>query len=148
VIAPRYRRWLLWPLFALLASCGMLSTTPIADRAIDLNGHCAQTDEAGYRENATLRVQGNAVQAMSWQVQVGRRGGCRFELGEFTQTRLRPHAELIARDGSGCKLMVWQEPRKISLAHAGCERHCTGGVYEDTYPVMFDPATGGCARTQ
>ncbi len=142
------RHLLLWSLGLLLASCGMLPTTPIADRAINLNGHCAQTEEDGYRENATLRVQANAVQAMSWQVQVGRRGSCRFELGDFTQTKLRPHAELIARDGSGCKLMVWQEPRKISLAHAGCERRCTAGIYEQTYPVMFDPVSGGCARTQ
>ena len=88
----------------------------------------------------------NVVQALSWRLWVGSRGSCSFEQSEFRQTRLRPHIELAARDGSGCKLMVWQEPRRVTLAHAGCERHCTPGIYEQAMPVMFDPATGGCAR--
>ena len=77
-----------------------------------------------------------------------KRRGQSVEFADFRQTQLRTHAELLARDGSGCKLMIWQEPRKISLAHAGCERRCTAGIYEDVYPVMFDPGTGGCASLQ
>jgi len=135
-----------------LAGCGALTRggapaagpAPIADRPITLNGACSQTEDDGFREQAVLTVDANRVDALSWQIWVGKRGTCRFELAEFRQTRSRPSIELLARDGSGCKLMVWQDPRRITLAHAGCEQRCTPGVYEEAWPVMFDPGSGRC----
>ena len=76
----------------------------------------------------------------------GRRVSRNFERTYFLQVKSRPHVELLERDGSGCKLMVWRDLRRITMGHAGCERHCTPGVYDKAWPVMFDPATGGCAR--
>ena len=148
------RRWraLLALGLAVLAGCSLAPggpsrpAPPIADRPIQLAGRCAQTEEDGFREQATLTVRDNVVQALSWRLWVGNRGSCSFDHSEFRQTRLRPHVELAARDGSGCRLMIWQEPRRVTLAHAGCERRCTPGIYEQAMPVMFDPATGGCAR--
>jgi len=120
--------------------------TPIADRPIDLDGNCMQTDEAGFREQATLVVRDSVVHALSWRLWVGRRGQCSFEQADFRQTQRRPHIELLARDGSGCRLMVWQDPRRVTLAHGGCERYCTPGIYDEAWPVMFDARSGGCAR--
>lgn len=125
---------------------GARPPAPIADRPINLQGQCAQTEEDGFREQATLQVRDNQVQALSWQLWVGRRGSCRFEMSEFRQTKARPHIEMQATDGSACRLMVWQDPRRITLAHAACEKRCTGGIYEQAWPVMFDPGTGRCAR--
>ncbi|MCZ7560131.1 MAG: hypothetical protein M5U30_08890 [Burkholderiaceae bacterium] len=119
---------------------------PIADRPINLDGYCNETEEDGFHENARLVVRDNQVQQLSWQMQIGRRGSCSFELASFRQTRSRPHVELAERDGKGCKLMIWQDPRRITMGHAGCEKHCTPGVYDKAWPVMFDPGTGGCAR--
>ncbi|HVL55546.1 MAG TPA: hypothetical protein VM491_03520 [Burkholderiaceae bacterium] len=129
-----------------LAGCAAPRPTPIADRPINVDGRCVQAEPDGFREQATLRVHENRVSALSWQLWVGKRGSCRFELEEFRQTRLRPSVELQALDGSGCKLLVWQEPRRVTLAHAGCEQRCTPGIYDDAWPVMFEPATGRCAR--
>lgn len=138
---------------ALLASCGLMPDfrpappTPIADRGIDLDGYCAQTEEDGFRERARLLVRDNRVQALSWEITIGRKGSCRFELAEFSQTKTRPHIELLARDGSGCRLMVWQEPRRITLAHSNCANRCVPrGIDDQAWPAMFDPRTGGCAR--
>lgn len=135
---------------ALLASCapgrGPVRPPPIADRPIDLAGRCAQTEADGFREEATLRVSANQVQALDWRLWVGRRGSCSFSLDQFRQTKARPHIELAARDGSACRLMVWQDPRRVTLAHAGCEARCTGGIYEEAWPVAFDPGTGGCGK--
>lgn len=148
----RSARWLLAFGLLWLAGCAMLpggrpgAPAPIADRPIELDGRCAQTEEDGFRERATLKVRDNVVQSLSWQLWVGNRGSCSFEQAEFRQTQRRPHIELAARDGSGCRLMVWQDPRRVTLAHAGCARRCTAGIYEQAMPVMFDPATGGCAR--
>ncbi|HQN12716.1 MAG TPA: hypothetical protein PK072_03125 [Quisquiliibacterium sp.] len=119
---------------------------PIADRPINLQGQCAQTEEDGFREQATLQLRDNQVQALSWQLWVGRRGSCRFEMADFRQTKARPHIEMQATDGSACRLMVWQDPRRITLAHASCEKRCTPGIYDQAWPVMFDPVSGRCAR--
>lgn len=151
----RSGRWLWLIALFWLGACSMLPSVirpgvppaPIADRAIDLDGKCVQSEDDGFREQATLRVRDSLVQSMSWRLWVGTRGSCSFELAEFRQTRRRPHVELAARDGSGCRLMIWQDPRRVTLAHAGCERRCTPGIYEQAWPVMFDPATGACARS-
>jgi hypothetical protein len=120
---------------------------PIADQRIELAGRCNQVDVDGFGEDAVLDVDDNRVTALEWTIRVGKRGTCTFRGDEFRQTKSRPHIELVARDGSGCKLMVWQEPRRVTLGHAGCERWCSPRtIYDKAWPVMFDPRTGGCAR--
>jgi hypothetical protein len=131
-------------ILALLSAC---STTrrPIAYHPITIDAHCAQREEDGFREDARLVVDDNKVKAIDWQLWVGQRGSCRFSLTDFRQTREKPQIELSARDGSACKLLVWQEPGHVTLAHADCEARCTPGIYEEAWPVLFDPANGSCA---
>ncbi|MGH8786790.1 MAG: hypothetical protein ACREYA_17110 [Cupriavidus necator] len=121
---------------------------PIASRDIDLAGDCRRTEEDGFREDAQLRVSDNSVQQLSWKLWVGKRGSCSFNLADFRQVQKRPHIELRANDGSGCKLMVWQDPRRVTLAHANCQQRCSPGIYEEAWPVMFEPGSGACARTR
>ncbi|WP_420994667.1 hypothetical protein ACKI2N_000870 [Cupriavidus sp. 30B13] len=152
------RRWLARiaagvALGAALAACIPLPRfggrpTPIASRDIDLAGDCRRTEEDGFREDAQLRVADNTVQQLSWKLWVGKRGSCSFNLAEFRQTQKKPHIELRANDGSACKLMVWQDPRRVTLAHANCQQRCSPGIYEEAWPVMFEPGTGGCAQTR
>ncbi len=120
--------------------------TPIADRAINVAGNCSQTEEDGFRENAQVQIDNNQVRSLSWKIWVGKRGQCSFEGTDFSQTQSRPHIELMAKDGSGCKLMVWQTPQRVTLAHSDCQKRCTAGIYDDAWPVMFHPQTGACAR--
>ena len=130
----------------LLAGCGWTSKpTPIAYRPITIDARCAQREEDGFREDARLVVDGNRVRALDWRLWVGQRGTCAFRLADFRQTRERPQVELLAEDGSGCRLFVWQEPRRVTLAHNGCEARCTPGVHDEAWPVSFDPSSGGCA---
>jgi hypothetical protein len=140
----------------LLSSCGALPgggifdgrpAAPIADRDIDLVGQCSQTEDDGFRERARLVVNDNRVEDLSWEIGIGRRGTCRFELADFEQTKRRPHIEMRARDRSGCKLMVWQDPRRVTLAHDNCASRCTPrSIHAEAWPVMFDPRTGACAQ--
>lgn len=122
--------------------------TPIAAREINMSGTCKRTEEDGFREDAVVRVSHNAVQTLSWKLWVSRKGSCRFDLEQFKQVQQTPHIELHAVDGGGCKLMVWQDPRRITLAHARCEKYCTPGIYEQAWPVLFDPRNGGCAQVR
>jgi hypothetical protein len=119
--------------------------TRIADQKIDLAGSCTQTEEDGYREQATLTVRDNQVQSMAWQLWVGKKGTCKFDFADFVQVKTRPSIELNARNGSGCKLVIYQDPRRVSLGFADCQKYCTGTIYDEAFPVMFDPKTGACA---
>ena len=119
--------------------------TPIAYHPITIDAHCAQREEDGFREQASLTVDDNRVRALDWQLWVGQRGSCRFALADFRQTREKPQVELLAKDGSRCKLFVWQQPGRVTLAHADCEARCTAGIYDEAWPVSFDPSSGRCA---
>ncbi len=132
---------------AVLGACAAPpSRTPIRDAGpLNLQGSCSQSEPDGFRENARLSVDRGTVQALEWDIQVGRRGRCSFRFADFRQVRSRPHIELQALDRSGCKLLVYQDPRRVTLGHAGCAARCTGGVEGEAWPVMFDPRTGGCA---
>lgn len=109
------------------------------------NGYCQQREDDGFQERATLRITNRQVQTLNWRSVIGRKGSCQFDLGDFRQTKNRPHLELLANDGSGCKLMIYQDARRVTLAHAACQKRCTPGVYDQAWPVMFDPASGQCA---
>jgi hypothetical protein len=122
------------------------SKAPIADRPINVAGNCSQTEEDGFRESAQVQIDNNEVRALTWKLWVGKKGQCSFEGTDFSQSQSRPHIELLAKDGSGCKLMIWQTPQRVTLAHANCQKRCTAGVYDDAWPVMFHPQTGACAR--
>ncbi len=126
-------------------NAGSRTLPPIADKVITLAGSCTQTEEDGFREQAVLTVDKNEVRNMSWQITVGKRGSCQFDMKEFAQTQKSPHIELQAKDGSKCRLLVWQTPDRVTLAHSNCQKHCTAGIYDDAWPVMFNPKTGACA---
>jgi hypothetical protein len=122
------------------------SASPIPDQAIHLIAHCAQTEEDGFREDATLEVQNNVVAKLSWKLWVGKRGSCHFELGGLTQTRRHPFIELQSLTESACRLMIWQERGRVTISHANCPAQCTPGVAERAWPVSFDSAGGGCSK--
>ena len=133
-------------LVAGLAACAGAPRTPVpASGPLTLQGSCSQVD-GGFREQARLVVERNAVRALDWQIWVGNRGTCSFRLDEFRQTKSSPHVELLALDRSGCKLVIYQDPRRVTLGHAGCESRCTNGIHEEAWPVMFDPRSGDCAN--
>lgn len=119
--------------------------TPIAYHPITIDAHCTQREEDGFREDARLVIDDNRVRAIDWTLWVGQRGSCHFALDDFRQTREKPQVELTTRNGDGCRLFVWQEPGRVTLAHAACEAHCTAGIYEEAWPALFDPSSGGCA---
>ena len=133
----------------LLAGCAgpRGGLAPIADRPIQLDARCQSIGQTGLRESSRLLVQASSVGELSWAIDGEARGHCRFDLEAFRQTRARPHIELVARDGSGCTLMIWRDPRHITLSHAGCERRCSAALLADALPVLFDPERGSCAAS-
>lgn len=171
-IQQRIGTWLATGLCAvLMAACSVLPELPLPGRSSqpapqpsrpaaqaparpapsisDFSGSCQQTEDDGFSENARLSIVKGQVQALDWQIRVGRRGQCTFKLKDFRQTRQSPHIELKARAGgrrSSCKLLVYSETRRVTLAHSGCDAFCSKpGLSEEAWPVMFNPESGRCA---
>ncbi|MEZ5650808.1 MAG: hypothetical protein R3E87_09705 [Burkholderiaceae bacterium] len=115
---------------------------------LNLVGRCTQREIDGFAEDANIHVSNGEVRELNWLITIGKRGSCRFRADQFRQTRTSPTVEMLARDGSGCKLMMWGDPRRITLAHAGCATYCSKGIYDKAWPVMFDPLTGRCADAE
>ncbi len=114
-------------------------------RGINLVGSCKQTEVDGFAEDAQVKILDGEVQSLVWKIKIGRKGSCAFDGTAFRQTKTSPSIEMLARDGSGCRLLMWSDSRRITLAHNGCTKSCTAGVYDKAWPVMFDPRSGGCA---
>jgi len=135
------------PMQRTLPSGAAVKAAPRGD-GLNLVGRCAQREVDGFAEDASLQLTRGEVRELNWSITIGKRGSCQFRGEEFRQTKTSPTVEMLARDGSGCKLMVWGDPRRITLAHAGCAKFCSPGVYDQAWPVMFDPRTGRCADTE
>jgi hypothetical protein len=120
--------------------------TPIAAHDISLAGTCRRTEDDGFREDAVMRVVSNDVKSLKWKLWVSKRGTCQFDLADFKQVQKTPHIVLEATDGTQCKLLIWQDPRRVTLAHANCQQRCTPGIYEQAWPVLFNPRNGACAE--
>lgn len=148
----RGARWMPGIALVLAVALGLVgcASTPVpgASPVTDLAGRCSQTEEDGYREDARLDIRDGRVEQLVWQIQVGRKGSCRFHLDQFRQTKSRPHIELVSRDAAGCKLIVYRDSRRVTLGHSDCARQCTTDVIDEAWPVMFDPASGACAKLE
>ncbi|MGB7182840.1 MAG: hypothetical protein WA888_22045 [Burkholderiaceae bacterium] len=120
----------------------------ISGKGINLVGDCKQKEIDGFEENAQVVVKGGRMLNLTWRMRLGRKGTCSFDGEDFRQTRDTPSIELVAKDGSGCRLLMWADGRshRVTLAHNNCANFCTRGVYDKAWPVMFDPRTGGCAN--
>ncbi len=113
---------------------------------INLVGNCDQREVDGFEESAQVVVENSQIIDLTWKMKIGRKGSCKFEGAKFRQTRIKPSITLEAIDGSGCKLLMWSDPRRITLAHSNCAKYCSPKkVYDKAWPVMFDPNSGGCA---
>jgi hypothetical protein len=113
---------------------------------INLVGNCDQREVDGFEESAQVVVENGVVRDLTWKMKIGRKGSCSFEGARFKQVRTKPSITLEAVDGSGCKLLMWSDPRRITLAHSNCAKYCKPTkVYDKAWPVMFDPNSGGCA---
>jgi|GEM_PF-202461 len=113
---------------------------------INLVGNCDQREVDGFEESAQVVVENSVVRDLTWKMKIGRKGSCSFEGAKFKQVRVKPSITLESVDGSGCKLLMWSDPRRITLAHSNCAKYCTPTkVYDKAWPVMFDPNSGGCA---
>jgi hypothetical protein len=111
---------------------------------LTLRGGCKLRDETGYAEAVTLEVANGRVVAFDARIDVPKRGGCRYQLAEFRQTKEAPTVELLARSGSACAVRMWQQHDRVTVVATDCDEKCARGAFEYVWPIQLRADGGGC----
>ncbi|MCB1908367.1 MAG: hypothetical protein KDH15_13440 [Rhodocyclaceae bacterium] len=111
-------------------------------KRINVANECRFKNVTGYNGDAKLDVAESKVRHFQARVDIPRRGHCRFEDKDFKQVRYAPHVELAS--ANGCKIRMWEQGRKFTVAFADCNRHCSGSAADYLWPILMDKPTGKC----
>jgi hypothetical protein len=114
---------------------------PMPWRPLDVRADCRFRDEAGYTTRITLDVAQSKVNAFNADVDIPRRGSCRFD-GPFTQTREKPSVQLRAADG--CTVDIFEQGKAVTVGFANCAARCTRGAFDYLWPIIIDRTNGQC----
>jgi hypothetical protein len=121
-----------------------IKPAPIPTRAITVKTDCAFRDETGYNGALKLAIEQARVQAFDAWVNIPRRGTCRFDLRNFTQTRELPTIELTHLSDR-CVVRVWEQGERVTVAFNECQKMCSGDAWEQLWPILNDRRDGSCA---
>ena len=114
---------------------------PMPWRPLDVIADCRFRDEAGYTTRIHLDITQSKVKAFSAEVDIPRRGSCRFD-GPFTQTREKPSVQLRAADG--CTVDIFEQGKAVTVGFAKCAARCTRGAFDYLWPIIIDRTNGQC----
>lgn len=115
--------------------------TPKA-KTLDLSHECRFKNITGYNGDAKVKVSESKVSHFTAHVNIPRRGTCNFEHVDFKQVREAPHVELAS--AKGCKVRMWEQGPKFTVAFADCNKHCTGNAADYLWPILVDKPSGNC----
>lgn len=118
---------------------------PMPERPLNVRTSCNFRDPNGYRGRLDLRVVDSAVKRLSAEINVPRRGSCRFDMRDFRQADLRQAVLATARPEDMCKVRIWQQDSRITIAFPDCRTHCSGESFDYVWPILVDTATGKCS---
>ncbi len=112
-------------------------------RALNVRTKCAFNDAVGTRGKLDLQVKNAEVQRFSAEVNISKRGICRFDIKNFRQTAMLP-AVLLNDKESGCLVRMWEQDKSVTVAFNGCEAQCSGESFSYLWPILVDTRNGRC----
>ena len=117
---------------------------PIKDRPLNVKTNCNFRDHTGYRGRLDLQVKDADVRRFRAEVNIPKRGTCRFDLKEFQQAEKSPVA-LAKLNGDECKVRVWEQDSHVTVAFRDCKTQCSGESFDYLWPILVDAKTGKCS---
>ncbi len=117
---------------------------PMPIRALNVQTKCAFHDEIGTRGKLDLLVKNAEVQRFSAEVNIAKRGICRFEMKNFQQTATLP-AVLLSDSRNDCRVRMWEQEKSVTVAFNGCEAQCSGESFSYLWPILIDTRNGRCS---
>lgn len=117
---------------------------PIPSRPLNVNAHCAFKDPTGYRGQLRLSVKKADVRRFDAEINVPRKGSCRFSLKGFRQTHSSPIVALN-NDRDACTVRMWEQGEQVTVAFRDCQARCSGESFDYIWPILVDTRTGRCS---
>jgi hypothetical protein len=114
---------------------------PIPERPLAVSAECSYRDDGGTEGRLVLDVQASRVQRFWSQVDMGRKGHCRFDLSSFRQTAFTPMPTLVA---GACTVRMWEQGDQVTVSYQNCASQCTPGAHEYLWPTLVSRKTGTC----
>lgn len=122
--------------------------TPMPDQALNVRTKCTFRDEIGTRGKMDLQVKNAEVQRFTAEVNIPKRGICRFDMKDFQQTGTLPTVQL-ADAASGCSVRMWAQElgreKSVTVAFTGCQAQCSGDSFSYLWPILVDTRNGRCS---
>ena len=117
---------------------------PLPDKPLNVKTNCSFRDHTGYRGHLDLQVAEAAVRRFRAEVNIPKRGVCRFDLKDFQQAERSPVA-LAKTNGDECMVRVWEQQDRITVAFRDCQAQCSGESFDYLWPILVDARTGKCS---
>ena len=116
---------------------------PIPTRALNVTTDCRFRDESGYSAALALAVSEARVSRFEANIDIPKRGSCKFDLRNFRQTRELPIVELQhTRDA--CVVRVWEQGERVTVSFDRCRKMCSGTAWNHLWPILADRRDGSC----
>lgn len=116
---------------------------PIPTRPLNAKASCAFRDQMGYGGRLNLDVKNAAVKRFDAQVNIPKRGTCRFQLRDFEQTQTAPVQ--LTSNQTGCKVHMWEQADQVTVAFRDCRSECSGDSVDYLWPILVDNRKGRCS---
>lgn len=117
---------------------------PMPTRPLNVRSKCSHRDDVGTRTRLSLLVKNAEVKTFTANVDIPKRGACRFNLRDFKQTATLPQALLAAKDGSECTVRLWEQGDRVTVAFNNCPQSCDGEAFSYLWPIMVETKSGRC----
>ena len=117
---------------------------PIPDKPLDVRTKCGFHDVAGGRGTMDLQVTKAEVRRFVAEVNIPRRGLCRFDMKDFQQTARLPNV-VLTDETSGCVVRMWEQEKGVTVAFNACPEKCSGDAFSYLWPIMVDTKSGRCS---
>jgi hypothetical protein len=114
---------------------------PIPERPLVVNTECSFRDDTGTEGRLLLDVKASKVERFWSEIDMGRRGSCRFDLAAFRQTTFTPSPTLVA---GACTVRMWEQGDQVTVSYQNCADQCTPGAHEYLWPTLVSRRTGSC----
>lgn len=116
---------------------------PMPIKPLNVKTQCTFRDEVtGTRGRLDLQVKEDEVKRFVAEVNIPKRGVCRFNMKDFDQDKGR-HPVTLNGNGS-CAVRMWEQESRVTVAFNECAAKCEGNAYEYLWPILIDGKTGRC----
>ena len=91
-----------------------------------------------------LQVSKAEVKRFIAEVNIPRRGLCRFDMKNFQQTSKMPNV-VLTDDESGCVVRMWEQEKGVTVSFNACQSKCSGEAFSYLWPILVDSRNGRCS---